>query len=101
MGPVSPPTPKPMDADILEQTTRLIEAAPHSGPALVLYALVMTLSSERGQYLFLLNKLKDLDAEHRQMAYRLMEFMVADGNRGPAWAAAVERMSAALRGEGR
>lgn len=87
-----------MTPDPLNATLELLESNPRSGAGLVLYALVKTLSSPRGQYMFLLNKLRDLDENNRQLAYGLMEVMVAKGNETPEWEAMVARMDAALRG---
>lgn len=87
-----------MNPDALDTTLKLLQSNPRSGAALVLYALVKTLSSPRGQYMFLLNKLRDLDEEHRRIAYGLMEIMADKGNETPEWQALVDKMDAALRG---
>lgn len=86
-----------MTTDVLDEVLSVVEASPHGGPSLVLFALVKTLSARNGQYLYLLNKLRDIDSRHRQLAYRLIELMVDGANRGPAWDAALERMEQAIR----
>ena len=66
-------TTHPLDAVI-----EIIEQGPHSAPALTLYALISTLEFKSQGYLFKLDKLKDLNAEQRQIAYALMEMMVEE-----------------------
>ena len=81
----------------LKEIVDLIGAAPHSAPALTLYALVSTLEFEKAGCLFKLDKLKDLDAGQRQLAYQLMEMLVA-GQVGHAdWQMAKSRMDALVR----
>ena len=81
----------------LADVVREIEAAPHSAAALTLYALVSTLEFERAGYLFKLIKLRDLSAEQRALAYRLMD-MVVDGGIGDRdWQAAKSRMDELVR----
>ncbi len=87
-----------MSNPVLDDVMAVIEAAPHSAAALVLYALVNTLEQERAGCLFKLTKLRDLDPEHRQLAYQLMELMAREENRGEAWTQARARMDQAIRG---
>lgn len=75
----------------------MIRADTHGAASLVLFALVKTLSAQQGQYLFLLNKLRDLDAGQRQLAYRLMEAMAEGVNTTPEWQAKVVEMETAIR----
>jgi hypothetical protein len=86
-----------MSDDVLAEITKIIEADPHSAPALTLYAMINTLAYEQAGCLFKLNKLRDVDAETRQIAYRLMEFMVAGGNQGEAWETARAHMDELVR----
>lgn len=83
--------------DALDELLEMIRVNTHSAASLVLFALVKTLSAQQGQYLFLLNKLKDLDATQRQLAYRLMEAMVAGSNTTPEWSAKIGLMEEAIR----
>ena len=76
-----------MSEDVLQQVVDLIKADPHGGVSLNLYALVSTLKMEKGGYMYMLRKLRDLTPEHRQLAYGLMELMAENGNRGEAWEA--------------
>jgi hypothetical protein len=87
-----------MADDVLQQVVELIKANPHAGTSLNLYALISTLKMEKGGYMYMLRKLRDLDAEHRQLAYGLMELMADNGNQGAVWEAAVEAMDAAIKG---
>ena len=86
-----------MQDDVLENIVEIIKADPHSGLSLNLYALVSTLKMEKRGYMYMLRKLRDLSAEHRQLAYGLMELMARNGNRGEAWEAAVQAMDQAIR----
>jgi hypothetical protein len=74
-----------------------IAAAPHSAAALTLYALVSTLEHEQAGYLFKLEKLRDLSASQRVLAYRLIELMAQARNRGRDWQAAKARMDGLVR----
>jgi hypothetical protein len=87
-----------MQDDILEKVVEIIKSDPHGGPSLKLYALVSTLKMENSGYMYMLRKLRDLSAEHRKLAYGLMELMARNGNRGEAWEAAVQAMDQAIRG---
>ncbi|VAW71948.1 hypothetical protein MNBD_GAMMA14-998 [hydrothermal vent metagenome] len=87
-----------MQNNVLQQVVELIEASPHSGPGLNLYALISTLKMESSGYLYLLRKLRDLSPEHRQLAYGLMELMAEGGNQGEAWDAALQAMDRAVKG---
>jgi len=86
-----------MQDDTLEKVVEIIKADPHAGLSLNLYALVSTLKMENSGYMYMLRKLRDLSAGHRQLAYGLMELMARNGNRGEAWEAAVQAMDRAIR----
>jgi hypothetical protein len=83
----------------LQKVVEIIEAEPHGGPSLQLYALVSTLKVENSGYLYMLRKLRELSPQHRQLAYGLMELMACNGNRGEAWDNALQAMERAIRGE--
>ena len=82
--------------DALEQVTALIESDPRSGQSLLLYALVKTLSTGQGHYLYTLKKLRELQPAQRQLAYGLMEQMAEGMNQTDAWREAVQRMDEAM-----
>ncbi|HSJ49341.1 MAG TPA: hypothetical protein VLA26_10875 [Gammaproteobacteria bacterium] len=86
-----------MPETILREITELLEADPHSGTALNLYALMSTLRMEKSGYMYMLRKLRDLAPEQRQLAYRLMELMARGGNTGEEWEQALARMDEAVR----
>lgn len=86
-----------MSDDVLADIIEVIEADAHSAAALTLYAMVNTFEYENAGCLFKLNKLRDLDEANRQLAYRLMELMVARGNSGEAWDRAKARMDELVR----
>ena len=87
-----------MAEDVLQQVVKLIKANPHGGASLNLYALISTLKMEKGGYMYMLRKLRDLNPEHRQLAYGLMELMAENGNQGAAWEQALAAMDAAVKG---
>ena len=87
-----------MPANILEEVTELICAAPQSGAALSLYALMSTLRMDKTGHMYMLRKLRDLTPDNRERAYRLMELMAQEGNQGEAWDTALDRMDTAIRG---
>jgi hypothetical protein len=80
--------------EVLDEVIEQIAAEPHSAAALTLYALVSTLEFERAGYLFKLVKLRDLTAQQRQIAYRLIELMVDGNNSGPVWERSKQQMDA-------
>jgi hypothetical protein len=86
-----------MSEDVLQQVVDLIEADPHGGASLNLYALVSTLKMEKGGNMYMLRKLRDLNPEHRRLAYGLMELMAEHANQGEVWEAAVAAMDEAIR----
>ncbi len=86
-----------MPDSILQEVTDLIRSQPQGGPALTLYALISTLRMEKTGYLFMLRKLRDLNPEHRQLAYRLMELMAEGGTTGEVWEQALQEMDEVIR----
>lgn len=82
---------------VLEDLLAVVRANPHGGASLVLFALAKTLSTDSGQYLFLLNKLRDIDGHHRRLAYRLMEVMARSANTGPRWEQTLASMEQLIR----
>jgi len=85
-------------SDALHHALHIIEQTPESASALTLYALVNTLEYERAGCLFRLTKLRDLEPDHRRIAYGLMEFAAAGGVGDDIWQAAKARMDRAVRG---
>ena len=86
-----------MSSDVLKRLVTTISASPHSASGLGLYALVSTMKMDKTGYMYTLRKLRDLDPEHRQLAYELMELMAQHGNQGEAWEAALQALDAAMR----
>lgn len=82
----------------LQRALQVVEAAPESAAGLTLYALVNTLEYLRAGGLFKLTKLQDLDAEHRAIAYGLMELLATERIGDAEWQATKERMDRAVRG---
>ena len=74
-----------MSTKPLQEVVKLVAAAPHSASALTLFALVNTLEYESAGCLFKLTKLRDLESEHRRLAYDLMELMATGENQGAEW----------------
>lgn len=85
----------------LQAVIECIQKSPQSGSALILYALMNTINYEQAGCLFKLNKLRDLSVEQRQLAYALMEVMVAGDNQGEEWVQAMLQMDELVRGSGR
>ena len=86
-----------MPNDVLQKVVDIINADPHGGVSLNLYALVSTLKMENSGYMYMLRKLRDLSPEHRHIAYELMELMAENGNQGEAWEAALKTIDEAIR----
>jgi hypothetical protein len=84
----------------LQAVTECIRQSPQSGGALILYALMNTINYEQAGCLFKLNKLRELSAQQRQLAYALMELMVCGDNRGEEWIQAMLQMDELVRGSG-
>jgi len=87
-----------MTEDILQRVIAKIEADPHSGQSLLLFALAKTLDMPRGGHMYMLQKLREMTPDTRAMAYALMEHMAEGRNTGPEWDAAIARMEKAIRG---
>ncbi len=86
-----------MSTSVLDEVVTLVEAEPRSGQSLLFYALIKTLDTEQGGYMYMLKKLREFTPENRVHVYALMELMAREGNRGEAWQAAVARMDTAIR----
>ncbi len=86
-----------MSTPVLGQIVELIEENPHSAAALTLYALVSTMEYDGAGCLFKLNKLSDLSPDQRQLAYQLMELMVAGAPESDEWKRAKVKMDTAVR----
>lgn len=87
-----------MDMTPIEKALVLIEGNPRSGQALLLYALVKTLSIPQGGHNYLLSKLKEMEPATRQVAYGLMELMAQGAYVKEEWQLAEARMDKAIRG---
>lgn len=87
----------PTDLAALDAAERFIGADPDSGQSLLLYALLKTLSTEKGGHAFLLGKLREMNGSTRRLAYGLMELMAQGRHTTPEWAAAVARIDAAIQ----
>ncbi len=87
-----------MPDDVLQEVLDIVEADPHGGASLNLYALLSTLKMENSGCMYMLRKLRDLSPEHRRIAYGLMELMARNGNQGADWEAALKAIDAAIRG---
>ncbi len=83
--------------EVLDEVIEQIAAEPHSAAALTLYALVSTLEYEQAGYLFKLVKLRDLSAQQRQIAYRLIDLMADGNNAGPVWERSKQKMDELVR----
>lgn len=86
-----------MDLTPLEETRQIVRENTHGGASLLLFALLKTLSAENGQYLYLLNKLREMTPETRRLAYRLMELMAQGGNETGEWKTTVAEIEDLIR----
>ncbi len=84
--------------DILNRVTKVIQSNTQGGESLILYALISTLRMEKGGYMFMLRKLRDLSPDNRQLAYELIELMAKNGNQGLEWEAALKTLDSAIKG---
>lgn len=82
---------------VLSAVMQVIRHDPHSSASLILYALVNTLAYEKSGCLFKLDKLRDLDEQHRQLAYELIEIMVRMENQGESFEKARIEMDGLVR----
>lgn len=80
------------DLAALERACALIERAPQSGVALLLYGLLKTMETEQRGSPFALTRLRMIDEETRALVYALMESYARQANRSPRWQALVQRM---------
>ncbi|WJW76541.1 hypothetical protein QVG61_05480 [Thiohalobacter sp. IOR34] len=83
---------------VLKQVRERVGADTHGAASLVLFALMKTLSTDNGQYLFLLNKLQDLQAADRRLAYGLMELMARGLHRDANWQQTLTAIETEIRG---
>ena len=88
-----------MSTDVLQKVHDIVQQSPHSGPALMLFALTKTLDTEKGNHMYTLGKLKDLSPEHRQLAYQLIELMASHQTHDEHWNRLVASMDAIIRGD--
>ncbi len=85
---------QPPFADLIER----IAAAPRSGQSLLLYGLFKTLCPQRGGHAYLLTKLKEMEPQTRQLAFRLMEAMAAGTLPAAGWEELERRLDALVAG---
>ena len=88
-----------MAHEILDKVHNIVKESPHSGQALMLFALAKTLDVEKGGHMYTLGKLKDLTPENRQLAYALMEMMATDQTKTEEWQTQLNSMDAIIRGD--
>ena len=86
-----------MSIPVLDQVSEIIQAAPHSSQALLLFGLIKTLDIEKGGHMYLLIKLKEMSEETRQLAYLLMELMASGKIQDDAWKQFVESIEETIR----
>ena len=87
-----------MSSPLLQQVLNVVKENPHSGQALLLFALCKTLDIEKGGHMYLLAKLKEISPDNRQLAYQLMEYM-AEGHTGnEEWQQLIINMENLIRG---
>ena len=80
------------------ETLHRIQTEPRSGQSLLLYALVKTLTAERGGHSYLLTKLREMNPDTRQLAYGLMEAMAAGSLTPQQWRDLGQQLDQAVAG---
>jgi hypothetical protein len=88
-----------MSTHVLEKVHDIVKQSPHSGQALMLFALAKTLDTEKGNHMYTLGKLKDLTADHRQLAYQMIELMATGQTHDEQWNRLLADMDAIIRGD--
>jgi len=85
--------------NILQKITDVIQASPHSGQSLLLFALCKTLDMPKGGHMYMLKKLQEMTPETRTLAYGVMEYM-AEGHsqNNPEWDSNIVKMEASIKG---
>lgn len=86
-----------MDNKVLDKVYDVIKQSPHSAQSLLLFALLKTLDIKKGGHMYLLEKLKDMTAESRQLAYELMELMASNQSHDDNWKQKIELIETAIR----
>jgi hypothetical protein len=88
-----------MSTEVIQKVHDIVAQEPHSGQALMLFALVKTLDIEQGNHMYTLGKLKDFSAENRQLAYQLMEMMATGQTGDEEWNRLLASMENIIRGD--
>ena len=86
-----------MLVEVLDRVHDVIQSSPHSSQSLLLFALMKTLDIEKGGHMYMLEKLKDMTPESRQLAYQLMELMAAKEIHNDLWNEKVQLIETAIR----
>lgn len=86
-----------MSNEILDGVYEVIKESPHSSQSLLLFALMKTLDIEKGGHMYMLEKLKDMTPESRQLAYGLMELVASKQAHDEAWNQKLELIETAIR----
>ena len=86
-----------MSQNVVEKIIEVVTASPHSAQSLLLFALFKTLDIPQGGHMYKLEKLREMSAENRQLAYGLMELMSEQKNLDDYWKASLEKIEAAIR----
>ena len=86
-----------MSQNVIEKIVEIVAESPHSAQSLLLFALYKTLDIPKGGHMYKLEKLREMTAENRQLAYGLMELMAEQKNSDEYWKAKLEEIEAAIR----
>jgi hypothetical protein len=84
--------------DALRQALAAMAERPSGASARALYALVNTLDLQQAGCSFRLDRLRELDPEHRPIAYGLMESSVIGQVGDPDWQRTKAQMDRLIRG---
>jgi len=87
-----------MSDSTLDDVLNVVKENPHSGQALLLFALMKTIDIPKGGHMYMLAKLKDMLPETRQLAFGLMQLMAENKTQDDDWKKKVLEVEALIRG---
>ena len=86
-----------MSLEILDEIHEIVKDSPHSSQSLLLFALLKTLDVEKSGHMYMLEKLKEMTPDSRQLAYGAMELMVDNKIHDQEWKTKLELIENTIR----
>jgi hypothetical protein len=87
-----------MSDNTLNDVLNVVKENPHSGQALLLFALMKTIDIPKGGHMYMLAKLKEMLPETRQLAFGLMQLMAENKTQDDRWKEKVLEIESLIRG---